>query len=176
MAADVRIVRGGVERIPDLEPLTRALHSHHQTVDPEVPGVPPRDEDAWWRIRSERYRGWLADDDGFVLVAEQNDMPIGYALITFHGADDSHVTGDSFAELQSLAVLAEHRGRGVGRALLDEVYRQVREAGVHEMVIGVLATNEPALRLYRKDGFRPWVILTMGKVPDPDARAEDPSV
>jgi hypothetical protein len=37
------------------------------------------------------------------------------------------------------------------------------------MVIGVLATNEPAMRLYRREGFEPWVVLTLGKVPDPDA-------
>jgi RimJ/RimL family protein N-acetyltransferase len=37
------------------------------------------------------------------------------------------------------------------------------------MVIGVLATNEPAMRLYEREGFRPWVVLTMGLVPDPDA-------
>jgi hypothetical protein len=38
------------------------------------------------------------------------------------------------------------------------------------MLIGVLATNEPALRLYRREGFVPWVVLTMGKVPDPDTQ------
>lgn len=167
---DVRIVRGGVERIPDLEPLTRALHAHHATVDPDVPGVPPRDEDGWWRIRSGRYREWLEDPGSFVLVAEHGSAgPVGYALVTFHDEDDSHVTGERFAELQTIVVLDEHRGEGVGRALLREVYRQVRDADVEEMVIGVLATNERALRLYEREGFRPWVILTMGKVPDPDA-------
>ena len=39
------------------------------------------------------------------------------------------------------------------------------------MVIGVLATNEDARRLYEREGFRPWVLLTLGKVPDPDRRA-----
>jgi RimJ/RimL family protein N-acetyltransferase len=37
------------------------------------------------------------------------------------------------------------------------------------MVIGVLATNEAAMRLYEREGFRPWVVLTLGKVSDPDA-------
>ena len=35
-------------------------------------------------------------------------------------------------------------------------------------MIGVLATNEDARRLYEREGFRPWVLLTLGKVPDPD--------
>ena len=35
-------------------------------------------------------------------------------------------------------------------------------------MIGVLATNEPALRLYEREGFKPWVVLTFGKVPEVD--------
>ena len=169
-ASGVRIVRAGVERLDELEPLTRSLHAHHVTVDPAIPGVPPRDEDAWWRIRRDRYGEWLADEgDAFVLLAESpHGTPVGYALVTIHGEDDSHTTGDRFAELQSLAVLPSHRGAGIGTRLLHEVYREVRSFGIEEMVIGVLATNEAALRLYEREGFRPWVLLTMGKVPDVD--------
>ena len=45
----------------------------------------------------------------------------------------------------------------------------MRALGVEEMVIGVLATNERALALYEREGFRPWVTMTLGKVPDADA-------
>ena len=168
----VRIVEVGVDRLPDVEHLTRALHEHHQTVDPGIPGIPPRDVDAWWAIRRDRYESWLIEPDTFVLVAEEEgaQRPIGYALVTFHDADDSHTAGTRFAELQSFVVEPARRGIGVGTGLLHEVYRQVRRRGVGEMVIGVLATNEPAMRFYEREGFRPWVILTLGKVPDPDAR------
>jgi ribosomal protein S18 acetylase RimI-like enzyme len=167
----VRIVLAGLERIPDLEPLTRSLHAHHLTVDPNIPGIPPRDADDWWTIRRARYEGWLAEPESFLLVADDGVPTLaGYALVTFHGIDDSHMTGERVAELQSLVVSPGRRGEGLGTELLHEVYRQVRARGVEEMVIGVLATNAPAMRLYRREGFEPWVILTMGKVPDPDGR------
>jgi GNAT superfamily N-acetyltransferase len=166
----VRIVAAGPDRIADLEPLTRSLHAHHLTVDPEIPGVPPRDEDAWWMIRRARYEGWLAEPDAFLLTAEADAGALeGYALVTFHDKDDSHATGDRFAELRSLVVAPGRRGGGLGTELLHEVYRRVRARGVAEMMIGVLAGNERAMRLYRREGFRPWVVLTMGTVPDPDA-------
>jgi ribosomal protein S18 acetylase RimI-like enzyme len=164
----VTIVRAGVDRVRDLEAVSRAMHRHHVAVDPQIPGIPPRDEDAWWSVRSGYYLEWLGGGEAFALIAEDEGRPVGYAVVTFHGKDDSHATGERFAELQSLAVLEEERGAGIGTALLHEVYRQVRAAGVEEMVIGVLATNEPAMRLYEREGFRPWVVLTMGKVPDPD--------
>ena len=169
----MRIVAAGPERIPDLEPLTRSLHAHHLTVDPDIPGIPPRDADAWWAIRRGRYESWLAEPDAFLIVAE-DDAPdlAGYALVVFHDTDDSHTTGERFAELQSLVVAPGRRGAGLGTALLHEVYRRVRALGVEEMVIGVLATNEPAMRLYRREGFTPWVVLTLGKVPDLDAPLE----
>jgi len=167
----VRILEVGVDRLPDVEHLTRALHEHHQTVDPAIPGIPPRDVDAWWAIRRDRYEAWLTEPDTFVLLAleEGTERPIGYALVTFHDSDDSHTTGARFAELQSLVVQPDRRGNGVGTELLHEVYRLVRRCGVEEMAIGVLATNEQAKRFYEREGFRPWVMLTMGKVPDPDA-------
>jgi ribosomal protein S18 acetylase RimI-like enzyme len=166
----VRIVRGGVERVPDLEPLTRSLWRHHVTVDPDIPGIPPRDEDGWWQIRSDRYREWLAEPDSFLLLAEDDEVPVGYALVTVHGIDDSHLTGDRFAELQSLAVLDDRRGDGIGTTLLRQVYREVRAAGIEEMAIGVMVSNGAAQRLYEREGFRPWLTINLGKVPDPDAR------
>ena len=167
----VRIVPAGPDRLGDVEHLTRALHDHHRSVDPGIVGIPPRGADAWWAIRRARYESWFTEDDTFLLIAEDDVRggPIGYALVTFRDADDSHVTGERFAELQSLVVSPDRRGEGIGTELLHEVYRQVRARGVEEMVIGVLATNEPAMRLYAREGFRPWVVLTMGKVPDPDA-------
>jgi GNAT superfamily N-acetyltransferase len=167
----VRVVEGGADRLPDIEHLTRALHEHHRTVDPGIPGIPPRDADAWWAIRRGRYETWLTEPDSFLLLADEEgaERPIGYALVSFHDRDDSHTTGARFAELQSLVVEPARRGGGLGTDLLHEVYRQVRRRGVGEMAIGVLATNEPAKRLYEREGFRPWVNLMMGTVPDPDA-------
>jgi ribosomal protein S18 acetylase RimI-like enzyme len=165
----VDIAVAGAERLPDIEHLTRALHEHHLTVDPAIPGIPPRDAETWWEIRRGRYEAWLEEPDSFLLIAEDDGAVVGYAFATFHDRDDSHVTGERFAELQSLVVEADRRGEGAGTSLLREVYREVRRRGAEEMVIGVLATNEPALRLYEREGFRPWVLLTLGKVPDPDA-------
>lgn len=165
----IRIVKVGAERVDDLEPLARSMHAYHLTVDPAIPGIPPRDEDGWWALRRERYRRWLAAPDAFALLAETDDSgsgPIGYAVVSIHGGpDDSHLTGDRFAELQSLAVLEGMRGAGVGTALLQTVYAELRTLGIEELTIGVLATNHDALRLYEREGFTPWVVIALGKVP-----------
>jgi ribosomal protein S18 acetylase RimI-like enzyme len=163
----IHIRKVGGERVDELEPLARSLHAHHLTVDPAIPGIPPRDEDGWWLIRRERYVQWLAEPDGFALLAsvDPNGGPVGYAVVSIHGADDSHRTGERFAELQSLAVLEASRGQGIGSALLQRVYAELRRLAIDELAIGVLATNHEAMRLYEREGFLPWVVTTLGKVP-----------
>ena len=161
-----RIAVAGADRIDDVELLTRSLHEHHIAVDPAIQDIPPRDDDGWWEVRRGRYEGWLGEPDSFLLIADDEGAVVGYALVTFHDRDDSHATGERFAELQSLVVSPDRRGDGLGTELLHEVYRQVRLRGAEEMVIGVIATNVTAQRLYEREGFRPWVVLNLGKVPE----------
>ncbi len=49
-------------------------------------------------------------------------MPVGYAFVTVGPGYASWATGDRLAELETLSVLPEHRGSGLGAALLDTVY------------------------------------------------------
>lgn len=184
----IRIVKAGADRVDDLEPLARSLHAHHLTVDPAILGIPPRDENGWWAIRRGRYEAWLAEPDAFALLAEPDNAepdnaepdnaadadgaPVGYAVVSIHDADDSHRTGERFAELQSLAVLEGNRGEGVGTALLHGVYGELRDLGIEELAIGVLATNHDAMRLYEHEGFKPWVVITLGKVPPASTESE----
>ena len=163
----VRIVKTRGERVDDLEPLWASLRAYHRQVADEMSGIPIRDvEDSWPRRRT-RYVEWLADPDAFVLIAEDDGVPVGYALVSLHGADDTHVTGDRVGELQTLVVEPGYRGKGLGTRFLERVYEELRSLGVREMLIGVLAGNDDALRLYERHGFRPWVIVTLGRIPDP---------
>jgi ribosomal protein S18 acetylase RimI-like enzyme len=162
-----RIVKAGAERVDDLEPLWKALVDHHRSVDPRLPGIPIRTPDDAWTYRRAEYVRWLAEPDAFALIAEREGNPSGYAVVSFHEpADDHWVTRERFAELQSLAVLPHLRGAGLGQRLMDRVFGELRELGIREMVIGVLVTNEPAIRFYERLGFRPWVTKYLGTIPN----------
>jgi len=51
-------------------------------------------------------------------------------------------------------IVPEHRSRGLGQALFQEVVALLREADVRRVVHEVLSENERAIRAYRKMGFR----------------------
>lgn len=164
--ADPRIVKVSAERIPDFEPLWASLHEHQRTVDPGIAGIPPRDLADSWPRRRVRYEEWLAEPGAFALLAEDGGVPVAYAVVSMHEpADDTHVTKERWAELQSLAVLPSHREVGLGTRLMDRVYRELRGMDISELLIMVIATNDRALRFYERQGFKPWVVMTLGKVP-----------
>lgn len=58
------------------------------------------------------------------------------------------------ALVESVAVLPEWRGRGVGRRMMAEALAQAHRAGRRRVGLYVVEGNERALRLYRSLGFR----------------------
>jgi ribosomal protein S18 acetylase RimI-like enzyme len=56
-------------------------------------------------------------------------------------------------ELFGMAVLPQARGRGAGRALVEAVLADAREAGLATMTLTVTDGNGPAERLYARCGF-----------------------
>jgi len=56
-------------------------------------------------------------------------------------------------ELRSLAVDRHFRNLGVGRRLVEELFKRFREMGIRTCCLKVRTDNEPAIRLYKKIGF-----------------------
>jgi GNAT superfamily N-acetyltransferase len=84
------------------------------------------------------------------LIAERGGAPVGYALFfpTF-----SSFLATRGIWLEDLFVLPDHRGAGVGRALLASVAAQVSDGG-GRLEWAALDWNELALGFYRGIGAR----------------------
>lgn len=57
------------------------------------------------------------------------------------------------ADVQTIAVAPEARGRGLGRALMERMLTQARERRMREVFLEVRADNPVAQALYRSLGF-----------------------
>jgi ribosomal protein S18 acetylase RimI-like enzyme len=159
----VEITRGSAEDIPRLEPLWVAVHHRHQAAMPEL--APYVSDEVTWREHGPMYEELFRRPDTFLCLASDGDRLIGYALghvtpVEETWIADTWVTGKRIGELESISVLPEYRGQGIGSRLLDEVDREFDSLGVEDVVIGLLPGNEGALRLYEGRGFRPnWLYL-----------------
>jgi GNAT superfamily N-acetyltransferase len=100
---------------------------------------------------------WMVAPPGRTTVAVGGDAVLGTAnMYANRDGPGAHVASASFM------VGSAARGRGVGRALVEDALSWARTAGFRAMQFNAVAeTNEAAVRLYRSLGF-----AIVGTVPE----------
>lgn len=81
------------------------------------------------------------------LVAEQSGHLLGLVHFLFHR---STISIAPVCYLQDLFTVEASRGKGVGRALIQEVYRRANDAGCSRVYWLTHETNSTAMKLYDK--------------------------
>jgi ribosomal protein S18 acetylase RimI-like enzyme len=170
------VARGTVADLDRLEPLWVAVHHQHRDAMPEL--APYVSDAETWRERRALYEQLFTDHDPVLLLARHDERLVGYGLAYTMPASgtwlaDTWATGTLIGEIESLSVLPEHRGHGLGSRLLDQLHEELRRQGADDVILGALAGNDEAIRLYRRHGYRPtWLYLSRlhGRDDSHDAR------
>lgn len=87
----------------------------------------------------------VAPGQGAFFVARDDGQPVGCGAVRLLDAQT--------AELKRMYVAPEHRGRGVGRALVAELEAEARRLGATRIVLETGVRQDRALALYRSCGF-----------------------
>ena len=96
-----------------------------------------------------------------VLLALEEGEPVGFAVYFFNF---STWLGRPGLYLEDLFVRPAMRGKGYGRALLEQLAQIAQERGCGRMEWAVLDWNEPAIQFYRKLGAKPmdeWTVFRL---------------
>jgi ribosomal protein S18 acetylase RimI-like enzyme len=147
-----------------VEPLWIAVHHRHAETMPEL--APFVGDDESWAVRKVLYEELLVKPDTLLLLAFDGSAAIGYGLAHVMALEDSWIpdtwqTGQRIGEVESLSVLPEYRGSGLGSVLLDQLEAHLRARGARDLILGVLPGNDDAIRLYQRRGYRPtWLYLS----------------
>ena len=99
----------------------------------------------------------LEEPSVVVLVADDDGAVIGYTYAGVEGHDYMALRGPA-GVLYDIVVDPEHRGRGVGRMLLDATSAFLQSRGAPRVVLSTAARNEGAQRLFERAGFRRTMI------------------
>lgn len=96
---------------------------------------------------------------GQVLLAEEDGVAVGYAILTY-GYDLEFAGMDGY--LTDIFLTDAARGRGLGHWLLNEAERAARAAGVVALHLLVAPHNQRAHHIYHRAGFQvsPRLFLT----------------
>ena len=115
----------------------------------------------------------LGREDVVVLVAAEGGTVIGYTYAGVEGRDWMSLRGPA-GVLYDIVVDPAHRGRGVGRALLEATVAALRSRGSPQVVLSTADRNAAAQRLFKSAGFR-RTMIEMTRDADDDAPVLPPN-
>ena len=99
------------------------------------------------RLSSRSLKHHTSSSHSLLLVAILNDELVAYGLVLLH-------RGTRLARLYSLAVSKAARGTGLGQSLLQELEAQASEQNRLYMRLEVAETNQAAIQLYQRLGYK----------------------
>ncbi len=95
------------------------------------------------------------------LLAESEGRVVGFALFFYNY---STFLGKPGIYLEDLFVEPEHRGRGIGKGLIEAVFIKANREGCGRVEWSVLNWNEPSIRFYESLGAKPmdeWTVYRL---------------
>ncbi len=135
-----RIIEATAADIPALVPLLSQLFTLESDFQPD-----PAKQAAGLRLIVENpARGSI-----FVLRSDEQIIGMANALITISTAE-----GGPVLILEDVIVAVSHRGKGLGRMLVNHVLDWAKQQGMPRVTLLADRDNLPALRFYEKLGFR----------------------
>jgi ribosomal protein S18 acetylase RimI-like enzyme len=114
-----------------------------EATDDDVPELKRLLIDGFGELHMDRSRP-LVDDYRRTLMIEREGEAVGTLSVAFEGDG---------AAIYGFVVASDWRGRGVGRATLTHVTRDLFDAGAERVELEVEVTNDRALSLYTSIGF-----------------------
>jgi len=134
---------------PDDAEAIRSIYNHEVTSGTntfDLVGRSLEEQRAW----IERHRGAHpaivgVEEDG----ARAGEPVLGFAVVSPFRDRAAYATTVE----DSVYVHRDHRGKGIGRALLDELLRLAAGHGFHAVIARISSENGPSIQLHRACGF-----------------------
>ena len=140
--------------LPAIGRLGALLVRMHHDFDPQrfIAATPQTEEGYAWYLGTQ-----LEEPNVIILVAERDGEVLGYTYAGIEERDYMALRGRA-GVAYDIVVDPAHRGRGVGRMLLDATLAALKARGAPRVVLSTAERNESAQRLFAKAGFRRTMI------------------
>jgi L-amino acid N-acyltransferase YncA len=151
LVATARREDGMEIREATLDDAAGIAHIYNQGIEDRVATLEttlrsPEERAAWLGARTSRHPVLVAVRGG----SEAGGTVLGWGALNQYNPRPAY---DHVVDF-SVYVAREHRGKGIGDALLGALEDRARSLGYHKMVLAAFPSNAPGMRLYERHGFR----------------------
>ena len=94
----------------------------------------------------------LEEEDSLYFLVYMKERPAGYMKLNFRDAQTEKGHEDAM-EIQRIYVLKEHKGKGIGKRMIEKAAAIGREKSLQYIWLGVWEHNRAAIAFYEKLGF-----------------------
>lgn len=137
------ILEGTASDVASVGALYLELQEHHFRLQPHNPR---------YQVGAERWleiaRGALQDPDAAVLIAEEDDVVVGCAVLRYEAKPWGLA-----CQIETLIVTADWRGRGVGARLVAASEEAAARRGAGGMRVEVVVENTGGRAFYERLGY-----------------------
>jgi ribosomal protein S18 acetylase RimI-like enzyme len=98
------------------------------------------------RYAPEKLRAYIGADDRWLRLLRLDGEPVGYCSYSLTASPGE-------MKLEQLYLLAEHKGRGLGGAMMRHVEAEARRRACRTLMLTVNKYNTDSIAIYRKSGF-----------------------
>lgn len=142
----IQFIEGREDLLDEVSPLWQKLNEHHQAKSRHF------SEKFSQYTFNQRKAGLLNKaGTGFLYVVLVKDLPstpfVGYCICS--------VNQEKVGEIESIYLEPSHRGKGIGRCLMEKALKWMDSHSVQSRIIGVAGGNEDVFPFYSRFGFYP---------------------
>jgi ribosomal protein S18 acetylase RimI-like enzyme len=118
------------------------------------------DREKWNKHMIEVLENILKRENIETFIAEdERHRRVGHVLV---GQNSNPMIGLTIGFIYDIFVEEKFRGKGIGKLLIEKAEDYCRKKGYSRIALGVSTTNDSAIRLYNRTGFKPER-MTMAK-------------
>jgi len=120
--------------------------------------------DIHWPDRNEGYyKNAIISEDYHTLVCEEGNKIVGYIIASLYIRTGERLPSKS-SKIQNIFISESHRGKRIGKQLIQKVETWAKNNGAVEISITASAKNTDALEVYRNLSYEEYDVILEKKL------------
>ena len=104
-------------------------------------------------------------EDALVIMAVENTKPMGFGIARIRNYPPVFIK-QTHGTIEDLAVSSEHRRKGIGELMLNEMLDWFRSLGIDRVELRVASMNTIGYSFWRKHGFADYMYIMYRDLPE----------